>query len=134
MRRGGEKMRKIVIMGTVVALILAVFAPAALARTFTCTDLPCFGTDRRDTIDERPAFGTPDEIYGLSNADYIDASRSGGDEDTVYGNRGNDTIDTDDGDSLDEVIGGAGTDTCYVDSGDVVRSCEVVYVNGVLQP
>jgi hypothetical protein len=113
-------------MGTVVALILAVFAPAALARTFTCTDLPCFGTDRRDTINERPAAGTPDEIYGLANADTIYANISFNDEDTVYGNRGNDTIYTNDGDDLDVVVGGQGYDTCYVDPGDVVRSCEAV--------
>ena len=119
-------MRKIVIMGTVVALILAVFAPAALARTFTCTDLPCFGTDRRDTINERPAYGVPDEIYGGRNADTIYANISPGDEDTVYGNRGNDTIYTNDGDDLDVVVGGQGYDTCYVDPGDVVRSCEAV--------
>jgi len=34
-------MRKLVIMGALVALVVGVFASAALARTFTCTDLPC---------------------------------------------------------------------------------------------
>ena len=120
-------MRKIAIMGMVVALMLAVFAPAALARTFTCTDKPCYGTNNRDVINERPAYGTPDEIYGLDRGDTINAAISPGDEDVVYGGRGPDTIYTDDGDDLDVVSGGAGYDVCYVDAGDEVRGCEEIY-------
>ena len=127
-------MRKIVIMGALVALLVGVFAPAALARVFTCTDLPCNGTDDRDVINERPAYGVPDKIYGMRGADDINAAISPGDVDVVYGGRGHDTINTDDYDSLDTIYGGMGTDTCYVDAGDAYFGCEVVYIDGVPQP
>ena len=131
-------MRRIVIIGAVAALMVALFASAALARTFTCTDKPCFGTNKPDKINERPAFGTPDKIYGLRSADRINAGISPGDVDIVFGRRGNDKLITDDGfpefaDNLDEARGGQGKDTCYVDAGDVHRSCEVLYIDGVLQ-
>ena len=127
-------MRRIVIVGVVAALLVGVFASAALARTFTCTDRPCYGTDNLDNINERPAFGTADKIYGLRGADFINAAISPGDRDLVFGGRGNDTIRTDDGDDLDEAYGGRGTDTCYNDTGDLHDSCEVLYIDGVLQP
>jgi Ca2+-binding RTX toxin-like protein len=127
-------MRKIAILVGAVALLTMLFAGVALARTFTCTDLPCHGTNNPDVIDERPAYGTPDVIYGHRGADTIDAGRSGGDVDVVYGGRGGDTINTDDSDDDDTVYAGMGTDTCRVDAGDEYFSCEVVYVDGVLQP
>jgi len=118
-------MRRIVIMGALVALLVGVFASVAYARTFTCTDLPCTGTNNPDVINERPAAGTPDEIFGLRGADVIDASISFNDEDILWGNRGNDTLYTNDGDGLDEAHGGAGAnDTCVIDVGDVAFSCE----------
>ena len=122
-------MRKIVIMGALVALLVGVFAPAALARVFTCTDLPCNGTDDRDVINERPAFGVPDVIYGMRGPDDINAAISPGDEDVVYGGRGGDTIYTNDGDPFDTVYAGRGVDTCYVDEGDEYHGCEVVHVS-----
>ena len=136
-------MRRIVMVGALVALLVGVFAPAALARIFTCTDLPCYGTPKDDDINERPAFGVPDEIYGRKGGDLINAGISPGDVDLVFGNRGNDTLTTDDvpagappefADDLDEVRGGRGNDTCRVDEGDEYRNCEVVYIDGVLQP
>jgi Ca2+-binding RTX toxin-like protein len=118
-------MRRLVIMGALVALLVGVFASVAYARTFTCTDLPCTGTNNPDVINERPAAGTPDEIFGLRGADVIDASISFNDEDILWGGRGNDTLYTDDGDDLDEAHGGAGAhDTCVIDAGDVAFSCE----------
>ena len=122
-------MRKIVIMGALVALLVGVFAPAALARVFTCTDLPCNGTDDRDVINERPAYGVPDKIYGMRGADDITAAISPGDVDVVYGGRGGDTIYTNDGDPFDTVYGGRGVDTCYVDEGDEYFGCEVVHIS-----
>jgi Ca2+-binding RTX toxin-like protein len=119
-------MRKIVIMGALMMLVVGVFASAAYARTFTCTDLPCKGTDNPDVINERPAFGVPDVIYGMRGADEINAAISPGDEDVVYGGRGNDTIYTDDGDDLDTIYAGRGIDTCYVDAGDEYYGCEIL--------
>jgi hypothetical protein len=132
-------MRRIVMVGALVVLLVGVFAPAALARIFTCTDLPCYGTYEKDDINERPAFGVPDEVYGLGGYDRINAGISPGDVDLVFGGRGGDRLITDDGfpdlaDDLDEVRGGQGTDTCRVDEGDEYFGCEVVYIDGELQP
>ncbi len=136
-------MRKILMVGALVALLVGVFAPAALARIFTCTDLPCYGTPEKDDINERAAFGVPDKIYGLRGGDNINAGISPGDRDLVFGNRGNDTLTTDDvppgappefTDALDEVRGGAGTDRCRVDEGDGYSGCEVVFIDGERQP
>ena len=125
-------MRRLMIMVALVALLVSVFATAAYARTFTCTDLPCYGTPDRDVINERPAFEVPDEIFGLRGADSINAAISPGDEDILHGQRGADTLNTDEefpfGDGLDTVYGGPGTDTCYVDVGDEYFSCEIVHV------
>ena len=136
-------MRRVVMVGALVALLVGVFAPAALARIFTCTDLPCYGTQKEDDINERPAAGTSDEIYGRRGSDTINAGISFLDVDFVSGGRGNDRLSTDDvppdappefTDALDEVRGGRGTDTCRVDEGDEYSGCEVVYVDGELQP
>jgi hypothetical protein len=127
-------MRKIVIMGALMMLVVGVFASAAYARTFTCTDLPCYGTNNPDVINERPAAGTPDEIHGMRGADNINAGISFDDVDVVYGGRGGDTISTDDGDPLDTIYAGPGFDTCRVDAGDDYNNCEVVYIDGVQQP
>jgi hypothetical protein len=121
-------MRKLVIMGAMVALLVGVFAPAAMARIFTCTDLPCFGTNDPDVINERPAAGTPDEIHGKRGADTIDAGISFDDVDVVYGGRGGDTIYTDDGDPFDTIYAGPGYDICYVDQGDDYFNCAEVVI------
>jgi hypothetical protein len=127
-------MRRVMIMVAMVALLVGVFAAAAYARTFTCTDLPCYGTSDRDVIDERPAAGTPDEIFGRAGADNIDARIYSLDKDILRGNKGNDRLNTDDGDPRDTVYGGEGTDTCRVDEGDAYFGCEAVYVDGVFLP
>jgi hypothetical protein len=58
--------------------------------------------------------------------------------DILHGNKGNDRLKTreqfPESDSLDTVYGGKGTDTCRVNDGDEYFGCEVVYVDGVLQP
>ena len=119
-------MRKIVIMGALMMLVVGVFASAAYARTFTCTDLPCYGTNNPDVINERPAAGTADLIRGQRGADVIDAGISFDDVDVVYGGRGGDTIYTNDGDPFDTIYAGPGFDTCYVDTGDEYFNCEVL--------
>jgi RTX calcium-binding nonapeptide repeat (4 copies) len=131
-------MRRLMIMVALVVLLVGVFAATAYARTFTCTDLPCYGTPDRDDINERPAFGVPDEIFGRAGLDIINATISPGDVDILHGNKGNDRLKTreqfPESDSLDTVYGGEGTDTCRVNDGDEYFGCEVVYVDGVLQP
>jgi opacity protein-like surface antigen len=127
-------MRRLMIMVAMVVLLVGVFAAAAYARTFTCTDLPCYGTSDRDVINERPAAGTPDEIFGRAGADNINAGISFLDEDILHGQNGNDRLNTDDDDPLDTVYGGKGTDTCRVDEGDEYFGCEAVYVDGAFLP
>jgi hypothetical protein len=135
-------MRRLMIMVALVVLLVGVFAATAYARTFTCTDLPCYGTSDRDVINERPAFGVPDEIFGRAGLDKINAGISPGDVDILHGQKGNDRLNTDDGpndlpefvDDLDTVYGGKGTDTCRVDEGDEYFGCEAVYVDGVFLP
>jgi Ca2+-binding RTX toxin-like protein len=126
-------MRRLMMMVALVMLLVGVFASAAYARTFTCTDNPCYGTSGRDNINERPAYGVDDEIFGRGGADIINAAISPGDVDILHGQKGSDTLYADDDDPYDTVYGGAGTDTCWVDTGDVFSGCEVVYINGVLQ-
>jgi hypothetical protein len=126
------------ILVALVVLMVGVFAATAYARTFTCTDLPCYGTSDRDDINERPAFEVPDEIFGRAGLDKINAAISPGDVDILHGQKGNDRLNTyevfPEGDPLDTVYGGKGTDTCRVNEGDEYFGCEVVYVDGVLQP
>ena len=121
-------MRRLMIMVALVALLVGVFAAAAYARTFTCTDDPCYGTSSPDVINERPAAGVPDDIFGRAGGDTIDAGISFDDEDILHGQKGRDTLYSDDGDDLDTVYGGAGADICYVDPGDSPIGCEVVHV------
>lgn len=122
------------IMMAMAMLLVGVFAAAAYARTFTCTDLPCYGTSDRDVIDERPAAGTPDEIFGRAGSDNISAEIYRSDRDILRGQKGNDRLNTDDGDGRDKVYGGDGADTCRVDEGDAYFGCEAVYVDGVFLP
>ena len=119
-------MRRLVIMGALVALLVALFAVPALALNFQCTRYNCYGTNRPDNILERAGNGVADHIQALRGADTIKANLYGNDIDKIYGNRGNDTLYANDGDSLDRVVGGPGFDHCYVDPGDVTVGCEVV--------
>jgi hypothetical protein len=122
-------MRRIVMVGVLVALLVALFAVPALARNFQCTDFRCEGTNQSDNIIERAGDNVHDQISGLRGADTIRAEVFSGDVDIVNGNRGNDWLYTNDGDGLDEAHGGPGFDRCFVDPGDETFSCEVVRVS-----
>ena len=119
-------MRKMAMMGGLVALLVALFAVPALALNFQCTRYNCTGTNQSDNILERAGNGVADHISALRGADTIKANLFTSDTDIVYGNRGNDTIYTNDGDGRDQAWGGPGFDHCYVDPGDVTVGCEVV--------
>jgi hypothetical protein len=119
-------MRKMVIMGALMALVVALFAVPALALNFQCTQYTCTGTNQPDNILERAGDGVADNISGLRGGDTIKANLFTSDTDLVYGNRGNDYLYTDDGDGRDKVHGGPGFDRCYVDPGDTTDSCEVI--------
>ena len=70
-------MRRIVMVMALVALLVAVFASAALARNFQCSERPCFGTNRDDVILERGGEGVADTIYGRAGRDVIKAQHFG---------------------------------------------------------
>src|SRR5215211_8839448 len=123
-------MRKIAILVGAVALLTMLFAGVALARNFTCTDRPCYGTTSADTIFERAGNTTGDTIYARQGPDTIRADTFTNDNDFLYGQKGNDTINADDGDAYDYVNGGRGYDVCRVDLGDEYVNCEEVYVDG----
>jgi hypothetical protein len=122
-------MRKVTMMVALVALMVALFATAALAVNKQCTNLRCEGTNNRDTLIERGGDGVPDNISGLQRNDRIDASRFGADEDDLFGNSGNDTLDARDFDGDDTLNGGKGTDSCFGNAGDTFSGCE--FINGV---
>src|SRR5215210_781100 len=99
-------MRKIAMLVGAVALLTMLFAGVALARNFTCTDDPCYGTTSADTIFERAGDGASDTIYARQGADNVDATTFTNDVDRLFGQRGNDRLDARDGDTLDTVNGG----------------------------
>jgi len=119
----GETMRRVVAILALVALLVVVLAPAALAA-IQCNYNPCFGTDQRDRLLERKGQGLNDTMYGKAGGDRIDASAYIRDHDELLGRRGNDILDSRDEDGADTLKGGKGFDTCFADSGDVVYSCE----------
>jgi Ca2+-binding RTX toxin-like protein len=125
-------MRKVMLMGALVALLVTLFAAAAFARDFQCTTIPCEGTNNRDTITER-AGNVNDNISGKRGGDTITATAGTNDRDDLFGNRGDDTLNADDGDPFDSLNGGAGRDVCRGDDGDTFTRCEVIYIDGVLQ-
>ena len=127
--QGGEKkMRKVMMMVALVALLVALFATAAFAKTFQCTSLNCDGTRNPDTISERVGNVNPDNIFGGLGGDVIDARDFFRDEDKLYGNKGSDRLDARDADNLDTVNGGQGVDECFGDADDLFIKCE--YING----
>lgn len=117
-------MRKTAMILALVAVLIVVFASAALALTIQCRYNPCIGTDQRDTLLERKGQGLNDAMYGKARGDFIDASSYIRDHDELLGGRGKDTLDSRDQDGADTIKGGKGFDTCFADAGDVVYSCE----------
>jgi len=122
--------RRIVLLLTVGALLLALTAGVAVAVTKTCGKSPCYGTDKRDLLYEQAGDNLDDTIYGKSGGDTIDANNFAADKDVLYGQRGNDTLYVNDGDTEDEARGGTGTDTCVVDAeAEAFAGCDTVIVD-----
>lgn len=118
-------MRKVILLATMTAVILAMAAGAALAAHNNIV-----GTNRGDDL-----IGTNrlDRIYGLGGNDFISA-RGGNDDvfpgtgrDTVRTNGGNDYINAADEDNADTInCGGGDDDTVVFDDGidSVNLNCE----------
>jgi hypothetical protein len=120
--------KRILVLLTVVALVVVLLAPVALAITKTCSASPCFGTNKDDTLTERR--GVNDEIIGLRGDDTIGRGvlPRAPDTDTLRGKGGSDRLKAGDYDHRDVLYGGKGRDVCTIDSGDRDRGCEKLFV------
>jgi Ca2+-binding RTX toxin-like protein len=150
-------MRRAMMLVAVGALLLTLVAEVAVARTYTCNDSRCPGTDRRDVITGDRGdqtfrlydgndvgrgkrghdllFGDwgSDDLYGNLGADVLSDRDGRGDYDELIGGRGNDVLRANDGDERDFGNCGPGDDTLRVDSEDEADSfsnCEEVEVVG----
>lgn len=131
-------MKRVVLVLTVGALLLALTATVAIAATR-------YGTNGNDVLsgtgkaDTMYGLGGDDLMYGLQGNDLMYGGygndyvygRGGNDNiygkygaDHMYGGGGNDYINVKDG-KRDYVDCGAGRDSFTVDKIDVVRNCEV---------
>jgi Ca2+-binding RTX toxin-like protein len=135
------------------ALLLTLVAGVAVARTYTCEDNRCPGTNNRDVItgdDSGQTFrlmegndvgrgkggddlllgdGGNDDLYGNRGADVLRDRGDEGDYDELFGGKGHDVLRADDGDSRDSGSCGRGDDTLYVDSAneaDNFSKCEEI--------
>jgi Ca2+-binding RTX toxin-like protein len=106
--------KRMMILVTIVALMVAMFATAAYAATI-------HGNNTNEALYETPQ---NDQIYGRGGNDFLDAVEYTGDIDKLYGGRGEDEVSAPDGDPLDVINGGRGEDSCYGDAGDTFVGCE----------
>jgi len=122
-------MKKALIAATLVALLVAVFAAAALgAEGRHCKNDPCYGNYRDNILLERKGNERSDTIYGRGGSDYISTWDYRRDKDAVYGGSGRDNLTVVDHDGRDYVSGGPGRrDNCDANVGDIVGpGCESV--------
>jgi RTX calcium-binding nonapeptide repeat (4 copies) len=116
-------MRKITLLLSVLALVVALSATAAYALV-TIT-----GDSGDNILRESPE---DDIMYGRGGVDVLEAFDFSGDRDELRGGAGNDNLDAEDGDGDDFLYGGRGNnDVCEVGEGDVPqqagqRGCEVI--------
>jgi Ca2+-binding RTX toxin-like protein len=122
-------MKRAFLLLAFVLVASVVLVPIAYAAAFRCTDVPCIGTDQKDTIGERRGDGKRDVIRGKGRADKIKAYQFAKDADTLFGANGTDALRADDSDGRDYLDGGPGNDTCNGDLGDDFTNCENVNVN-----
>ncbi len=110
-------MRRIFLVLALAALLVVMFASAALAAK----------------LGEKSG---SDKLNGGGGRDIVNAARFGNDRDLVNGGSGNDVLYVDDGDTRDKVNGGPGHDRCYADSlREVVgRSCEETQITATKNP
>ena len=138
MREREDEMKRVIMVLTVGALLLALTATVALAATRYGTngDDLMYGTNGADRMYGR---GGSDLMYGLAGNDLMYGGygndyvygRDGNDSlygrygyDEISGGKGSDYIDTKDG-KRDRVWCGPGRDSFTVDKLDVVSDCEV---------
>jgi len=117
------------------ALFLVLLSGVALAtsfaieKSFQCTDVPCYGTNKNELIRERQGNGEKDDIHARCGHDELRAGRWGNDTDVLRGQQGKfDFLISKDGDGLDVLICGSGNqDAVKADPGDTVTDgCEIL--------
>jgi hypothetical protein len=113
------KMRRVMLMLAVIAVMVSLFAVGAYAADIQ-------GTNNTEQLNES---NKNDQIHALLGDDEIFADLYGGDSDRAHGNKGEDFIDLRDGDIKDHAWGGKGEDDCWGETGDSFTGCE--FVNGV---
>jgi len=108
--RGGQTVRRAVILLTVIVVATVVGGGVALAKNIQCHGGDCFGTNRADSI-----FGTNrhDAIFAKQGADFVTGRESA---DNLNGQDGNDSVFGGLGD--DWVKGGRHNDTVKGDLGN----------------
>ena len=111
-------LRKLMVVGVLVALMVPLAAAAALAaQVVQCTNvLPCVASGDWDRVFERQGDGLRDDIRLRGGHDLVLANKYTRDTDEVRGGTGRDKINVADKDILDTANGGRGHDTCIVDS------------------
>ncbi len=122
-------MRRVMLLGAVMAFALVCVSGVALAATFQCSGAgDCFGTNNNDTIRERQGDRKQDDIHAKGGNDRVNAGRFDRDTDVLRGDGGNDLLITNDNDGQDVVICGSGNrDEARISDGDTVTDgCEMI--------
>ncbi len=122
-------MRRVMLLGAVMAFALVCLSGVALAATFQCKGAgDCFGTNNNDQIRERQGDRKQDDIHAKGGNDRVNAGRFDNDTDVVRGDGGNDLLITNDNDGRDVVICGSGNrDEARISDGDTVTDgCETI--------
>jgi Ca2+-binding RTX toxin-like protein len=130
-KESGVSMRKAAVLISVLAMVVAVFASAALAKTLNGNDNNnvIIGTNKHDAIS---GFGGDDVIRGYGRSDVL---IGGLDADRVTGGWGQDVVDIVDGSVEDFVACGRGFDRVRADVGDLVSTdCEEVQQIAITTP
>jgi hypothetical protein len=126
-------MRKLMMVGALVVVLVPLAAVASLAATgqlIQCRNvLPCTGSKGDDKILERIGDGKHDRIIARVGGDRVLANKYTADTDVVRGGGGTDRINVADGDLLDTANGGKSRDLCIVDARkEAGTSCSSVEV------
>jgi hypothetical protein len=101
----------------------------AIEKSFQCTDVPCYGTNKNELIRERQGNGKKDDIHARGGHDELRAGRWGNDTDVLRGQKGKfDFLISKDGDGLDVLICSSGNqDAVKADPDDTVTDgCEIL--------
>ena len=121
----------LVVAGALFLVLLSgvALASVALERSFQCTDVPCYGTDKNEQIRERQGNGKKDDIHARGGFDEVNAGVFGNDTDVLRGQKRGDFLNSKDGDGRDVLMCGPGHDVYKVDPGDTVTDgCEQLFV------